>query len=365
MERFSLIPQMAINLKNRLFKSGLPERDFYSGLIGCGSFVRGAYIPVLNNPRTVVTCSGIYSKSHRSARIVKSLLRYKTKIFKSFEEMAKSGIKSVLITAPNYLHYNYILESLNNGLDIFCEKPLANTVEEILGLKKVLKESNNILMVGLSERYLDRFKRINYLLGSGMIGEITQVHAFHNQNISKYILNSEWLSDVAKSGGGVVHHAGIHLINILIYLFGKIDKVYAEFSNIKLPKSCGEDTAFCRFVFKSGVTATLEASCVNMVNSTFEHIIIKGNKGTIVSDALKSNIDIIKNNENNPQSFGCLIESTVDSIYNELAHFYDCVKNRKSPQTDIEDSLETMKVTQAIRFSAIERKEISIDEIYK
>lgn len=361
----SSISKRFVNLKNLFFKTALPQRDFYSGLVGCGNFVRGVYIPALNKPGNPISCSGLYSKSAISTETARSFLRYKTSAFSTFEELAQSGIKSVLIAVPNHLHYQYIIESLKRKLDVFCEKPLVNTVEDMLKVKGVLKNSNNILMVGFCERYLYRIKRLKFLIESGEIGRIMQVHAFHNQNISKYILSSEWLSDIKKSGGGVIHQAGIHLINILIYLFGKIDRVYAEFRNIKLPANCGEDTAYCRFIFKSGVNATLEASYVNAVNSSFEHLIIKGNKGTITSDRLKNNIDITKNDTGYVRDVGCQVESMVDSIYNELMHFYDCVKNRKTPQTDIEDALETTKVTEAARLSATEKKEIRIDEIYR
>ena len=132
-----------------------------------------------------------------------------------------------------------------------------------------------------------------------------------------------------------------------------------------MPVRCGEDTAHCRLIFKSGVIATLEASYVNKVNSTFEHLIIKGNEGTITSDFLKNNIEIIKSDSNYAQGFECLAESTADAIYNELEHFYDCIKNRKTPQTDIHDFLETMKTTEAMRFSATEKKEMRIDEVCK
>lgn len=347
-----------------LFKKSLPKRDFYTGLIGCGHFVKFAYVPAFNNPGNPIACSGLYSRSVRSAREVCRNLRYKSKVFTSYEDLVSSGITSVIITAPNNLHYYYIIESLNRNLDIFCEKPVVNNLKDVYHLKSLLEKSRNILMIGFNQRYLDRIRKLKLLIKNGDIGKIKEVHAFHNQNIVDHLLRSDWLSDKTKSGGGVLHNAGVHLVNIMLYLFGKIDKVSAEFQNIKMPVSFGEDTASCRFIFKSGVCGFLKASFVNAVDSNYEHIIIKTDKASIKSSMLNNDI-IINNDSGYLKSIDCNSGSIPDSIYNELVHFYDCIKNRKIPDTDIDDSIETLRVAEAARISAIEKREICLDEIKK
>ena len=347
------------------FKESLPKRDFHNGLVGCGHFVRCAYIPTLNKPDNPIVSSGLYSRSIQSSENVSRMLRYKTKVFSSYEELVNSGIKAVIITAPNHLHYHYIAESLKRNLDVFCEKPIANSLEDALRIKSLVQNSRNVLMIGFNRRYLDRIRKLKSIVEDGAIGKVKEVHAFHRQNAGDNLLKSDWMSDKNKSGGGVLHNAGIHLVNMMLYIFGRIDRVSSEFQNIKMPISCGEDTASCRFIFKSGVCGFLKASSVSDVDFAHEGITIMGDKGVITSDVLGNNIIAIKDNSNSINTIYCNKEFIPDSVYNELAHFYNCVKHRKAPDTDIDDSIETMKVIKAAYISAIEKKEVCVDEIGK
>jgi predicted dehydrogenase len=344
------------------FKKSLPPRDSYGGLIGCGFFVKYAYVPALNHPDNPVVCSGLYSRSKESAQIVQKILNYKTSVFASYEELVNSGIKFVIITAPNYLHRYYIAESLKRNLDVFCEKPPVINLKDAFELRTLLKNSGNILLIGFNRRYLDKMKVLKRLIEEGEAGSVRQVNISYNQDIKEHILKSDWLSDKNKSGGGVLYNAGIHWINAMLDIFGKVDKVSAEFINIKLAYNCGEDTASCRFIFRSGVKGFLEASFVNALDCSGERITIEGNKATISTNMQERDFSI-RDKTGHTRIVSCPTGDFFGSIYNEMVHFAQCIKTRGIPLTDIDDSIETLRVAEAARLSAIENREISLDEV--
>jgi len=351
---FSAVPKVA-----------LPKSSFYSGLAGCGNFVRHTYAPALNKYRNLVIVSGLYSRSENSAERVAKTLRYKARIFKSYEDLLDSGIKSVVITVPNHLHYSYIGKALDKGLDVFCEKPVVNSVGDAICLKTAVDKSGKVLMVGFNERYLDRIRKVKAFISEGHLGKVEDVEAFHNQNIEEYLRKSDWLADIGKSGGGVLHNAGVHLVNVMLYLFGDVEKVSAKLENKKLPKNFGEDTAYCELFFRNGISGRLNASYVNGVSSTYEHMVIKGEKGSIVTDMLKSNIEYYDLSGNKIRDISCKKEITIDSIYNELTHFYNCVKQKSKPDTDIYDSINTLMIAEAAGMSSKESRVVDINEIKK
>jgi len=332
------------------------------GLIGCGHIAKIGYAPALNQNNCPLTCLGLYSRSSKSAKLLKKEIDYPVKIFRSFEELADSNIDCAIIAAPNHLHNYYIEKSLAKGLDVLCEKPVTNTLAQARILKRRLRKSRNIVMIGYNQRYLDRYRKLKSLLDAETIGEIQEVFAYHNQNLVEYIMRSDWLGDKEKSGGGVLHEAGTHLVNMLLHLFGGINKVYAEFSNIKIPDRFGEDTVSCKLSFHSGIKGTLLASWANGVKSSYEHMIIIGKKGIITTDAATSSITL-RSGRNKVKTIPCVKERIADSIYNELMHFYYCINSRTKPQTDIDDAIETLKVTEAARISATTNKEITIDTV--
>ena len=52
-----------------------------------------------------------------------------------------------------------------------------------------------------------------------------------------------------------------------------------------------------------------------------------------------------------------------DSVFNALEHFAHCVKNRLRPETDVDDSIRTLKVIEALTLSAKRGTDVQLDEI--
>lgn len=344
-------------------KSTLPERKAYSGLVGCGNFARYAYVPAINKYKNPIVISALCSRSKSSALKLAKALRYETKIFDSYDDFLDSGIQSVIIIIPNHLHYEYIVKALARGMDVFCEKPVVNNLKDAIALKSVVDKSQKVLMVGFNERYFDRIQKVKSFILSGRLGEVVEVNAFHNQNIEQHLCNSEWLVDVQKSGGGVLYNAGVHLLNVILDLFGEVKSVTAKLENKKLPVNYGEDTAVCELFFKNSIVAKLNMSYVGGVDSTYEHMVIKGEKGVLVTDMLKGNITFYEHDSGRSSNIACKKEIGIDSIFNELSHFYECVEGRRSPDTDIDDSINTLIVIEAMHEASKVGSVVNVDAI--
>ncbi len=342
-------------------KPPAPANRLPCGLIGAGSFFHYAYLPALNRKHSPVAIRGILTRSDQTAREALRALRYTSRHLDSLEAIRDGGASSVLILAPNHLHFDFAQAALKKGLNVFCEKPLANTVADALRLKSLLQPDGPVLMVDFNQRYLDRNRVLKRVLAEDRIGKIQTVEAFHNQNLIGQAPALEKLRKEA-TGGGVVHNAGIHFINLFLYWFGEVDRVKAVFENRALPRECGEDTAHCRFWFRSGVTATLEASLVNAVSTSYERVRFVGQKGVISSDLKKGDIRCqLRGNES--LDISCRREVIADSVFNALSSFERCVSAGTQPETDVEDFIRTLKVVEALTLSAERGTEVSLEEL--
>ncbi len=78
------------------------------------------------------------------------------RVYASFEDMAKKeaarpdGIDYVVIAAPNNVHYAAAKAFLENGISVFCEKPLCFEVSEAEELKKLAEEKGLLFCVNYS-----------------------------------------------------------------------------------------------------------------------------------------------------------------------------------------------------------------------
>jgi predicted dehydrogenase len=342
-------------------KSPAPAGRLACGLIGAGNFFHYAYLPALNRKNSPISISGILARNENGIRQAQRGLRYSARGFTSFEAMLDSGVQSVLILAPNHLHFEFARRAVERGLNVFCEKPLTNTVADALRLKAALDNTGQVLMVDFNERSLDRNRVLKSLVTESRIGKIESVQAFHNQNLAgQPQLYKRMHKDV--TGGGVVHNAGIHFINLFSNWFGETTRVNAVFENRALPKECGEDTAFCRFWFRNGITATLEASLANAVSTSYERVCFLGEKGKITSDLKKGDIQCQLAGEQASQ-IACEQEVICDSVFNALKSFARCVSTGTPPETDVDDFIRTMKVVEALTLSAQRGEDVHLDEI--
>lgn|GEM_PF-1859021 len=330
------------------------------GLLGAGRFFDYAYVPALNKRNSPLVISGILARDEVKFHCAQRSLRYPAQHFTDAGALLSSGINSTLILTPNHLHLELARSALERNLNVFCEKPLVQNVADALALRTLAEKSGRVLLVDFNQRYFDRNRVLKQVVTENRIGKIISVRAFHNQDLRRLPSFATLHRD--RTGGGVTHNAGIHFINLFLHWFGDVERVNAVFENRALPAECGEDTAHCRFWFRNGVTATLDASLANAVDTTYERVEFTGEDGEISSDLKKCNI-LYRPKSKPPLKIPCRTEIVSDSVFNALAHFAHCVKNRLQPETDVDDSIKTLKVIEALTLSASRGADVPMAEI--
>lgn len=128
-----------------------PQGDASIGFIGAGSFAQSYLIPNLKKLNvglhTVVTTKGINSKN------VADKFGFGFSSSNPEDILLKKEIDTVFIATPHNSHANYVIQSLINQKNVFVEKPLALTYDEIEEIKKAYLKSPKTLMVGFNRRF--------------------------------------------------------------------------------------------------------------------------------------------------------------------------------------------------------------------
>ena len=341
-------------------KAASPAGKLKCGLLGAGQFFQYAYVPALNRKDSPLAVTGILARDANKFQDAQRGLRYASQPFDTAAPLLASGIRAALILLPNHLHLETAKAALAQQLHVFCEKPLTNTVADALALKSIAEKSGRVVMADFNQRFFDRNRVLKTLVDEQRIGKILSVHAFHNQDLRG--LKSFTALHRERTGGGVVHNAGIHFINLFHHWFGEVDRVKAVFENRALPTECGEDTAHCEFWFRNGVHATLDASLANAVDTTYERVHFRGETGELTSDLKKGEIRWQPTGKRQLK-IPCRPEIISDSVFNALEHFAQCVEKGLRPETDVEDFIRTMKTVEALTLAARRGADVSLAEI--
>jgi predicted dehydrogenase len=186
------------------------------GLVGLGRIATATHLPVLNTLENVEIIAGADVDVERINR-VKSLYNfmYVYNDFSKLFEMA-GELDAVYICLPPSLHSVAVIEALNKGLDVFCEKPMGLSSKESREMINISERNSLILMPGYKWCFNKNITKAKRFIESGILGKIVQVQAVF-MTPGPYISwdpKSDWYFDEF----GALYDTGCHIINLLQYL---------------------------------------------------------------------------------------------------------------------------------------------------
>ncbi len=156
-----------------------------------------------------------------------------------------------------------------------CEKPLAMTSGQAGEMIKACEKNNVHLAVNYVHRFHPLVTKAKEILDSQMLGKLTSISMNFNIDIpptNNFRFNPEL------SGGGALRDLGTHMIDLMRFFGGEIDKIDGVLDNI-IYKSDVEDFASAIIKFKNSGYGNFSVSFSN--KKGFNRIEILGHKGAL------------------------------------------------------------------------------------
>lgn len=201
-----------------LLKAQLQNRIHTLDVIGAGNFARTMLLPHVKGKLTLET---IVNATGLSARHVKEKFGFanaETDSAKVFDHKAAA----VMIGTRHHLHAPLVLKALQADKQVFVEKPLCLTPEELGQIDSAMLESKGSVMVGFNRRFAPATAAMMEVLKavSGPKTLAFQVNA-------GVLAPDHWYANVAESGGRVLGEA-CHFFDFACHVLGKPVKVSAQ-----------------------------------------------------------------------------------------------------------------------------------------
>lgn len=143
------------------------------------------------------------------------------------------------------------------GLPVFCEKPLATTLDDATAMVEAVRRAGVVNQVGLVLRDSPSFNLLKALIDDPASGRVMSVVFRDDQYLPvQGIYESDWRGDPARAGSGTLLEHSIHDLDLLAWLCGPVASVggrSAEFHEL----AGIEDVAVAVLAFASGAVASL------------------------------------------------------------------------------------------------------------
>jgi predicted dehydrogenase len=200
-------------------------------LVGASSRCIGMFaIPIKERFSDVASIVGIFDINRTRATYVAGLINPEISVYTDFDQMMRDiQPDAAIITTVDRYHHEYIVKTLDYGIDAITEKPM--TTDEVK-LKEILdaeKRSGNKVRVTFNYRYGPFVTKIKELIQGGAIGQVLNVDF-------EYLLDTShgadyfrrWHRKRENSGSLLVHKSTHHFDLVNWWIMESPEEVYAN-----------------------------------------------------------------------------------------------------------------------------------------
>ncbi|MGH9528743.1 MAG: bi-domain-containing oxidoreductase [Terriglobales bacterium] len=190
------------------------EKLVTAGLLGAGNFAIGTLLPAMRKTKGV-NLVGVCAANGSHSRHAAAKFGFRYCATNEDQIINDANINTIVIATRHHLHASQVLASIYAGKNIFCEKPLCVTEEELFGIAQSYLGSpqKQLLMVGFNRRFAPMALRMK-----SFVEGIREPLALHYRINAGYIPRDHWVND-NEQGGRIIGEV-CHFIDFLAFLAG-------------------------------------------------------------------------------------------------------------------------------------------------
>ena len=279
----------------------------------------------------------------------------------STEILADPQIQAVLICSPTSTHADLIAAAAKAGKHIFCEKPIAFTLDAIDRALDAVKAAGVQLQIGFNRRFDANFARVRQAVKSGEIGRPSLMHIISRDPAPPPL-------SYVRASGGIFLDMTIHDFDMARFLMGdEVEEIYTS-AGVMVDPEIGKagdlDTALILMRFRNGVIATIDNSR-KAVYGYDQRVEILGSAGKIEIGNCYPNQAIVSNGStvhgDLPLNF--FMERYTESFALELKSFTQAVLEGKPTLVTGIDGRIPVVMALAARKSYDENRPVRLEEV--
>ena len=349
------------------------EEQFRFGIIGSGviSEYHAQAIKAQSNGKIVAVSDIVRESADKFAT------KYKCEVIDDWQKMIiRDDIDAVCVCTPTGLHARQSIAAAKAGKHILVEKTMAIKLKDATEMIHVARDNGVKLGVIYQKRTEEAPNIIKKAIKEGVFGKLifgdASIKYWRNQ---AYYDSAEWRGTWEYEGGGSSITQGSHGIDLLLYMMGDVEKIYAKIDTVAHINIEVEDIAIAILTYKNGAYGRLQtASATNPgqgnvfdINGTLGTVVLVEDKITswAVSDSketvAKETITGIKGKASTAASSAS--EFPVEGHIIQVANLISAVRTGEELICSGEEGRRSLQLIAALYESARRGEEVYLDEL--
>ncbi len=249
--------------------------------------------------------------------------QYGIKAYASCEELLEQGLDVVSIAVPTSQHKVVALATIQRGVNLLVEKPIADSIQNAQEIVAEAKSRHVKLMIGYLERFNPAVKKLKQIIDEGALGKLVCLSA---RRVAPFVPR---VSDV-----GIIVDSGTHDIDVIRYLIG--NECTSISAQVTRYKNVDGDAAMILLGF-GDVSATIEVNWYNP--HRVRSLTVTGTEGIAYLDYIKQEVEV-----HSAEQTAVLLIEKAEPLKLELEHFLNCIETNKEPLVSGDDSIKVLEI---------------------
>lgn len=370
------------------------------GLIGCNGMGFEDLKAFLRNPEVeCIALSDIDENvlNNRAAETEKITGKKVKHLYKDWRKLIDNkDIDLVIVGTPDHWHCLQMVSACQAGKDVYCEKPLGNSIEECNIMVRAAQKYNRVVQVGQWQRSDPHWDEAANFLKAGNIGRIRTVKVWAYQdgkptlpvkpdcdapagvdydmwlgpapkrpfNPYRFHYNFRFFWDYA---GGLMSDWGVHLLDYALegMNVGLPSRVFSGGGKFAYPNDAMEtpDTLMATYAYDDFNIIWDHACGINHgLYNRKEGLAFYGENGTMVLDrAGWEVIPVVSNNVARMEAVP-FKKGEGKGLYNHVGNMLSCIKSRELPNADVAIGARVAKMAHLANISCRVQREVHWDD---
>ncbi len=336
-------------------------KTFGVALLGCGRMGIEHARTLLSIPNArVVAVADPFAPAREAA---KTLTRAEFDFVNPEEAIDAPGVDAVLIVTPTATHAPLIEAAAKAGKAIFCEKPVALTLDRTQAALEVVRQTGVPFQIGFNRRFDPPYSKAKEKILAGELGEIRQFRAVGRDPAPPSL---EYL---AASGGQFIDQA-VHDLDAARFLVGEVEEVmvWGTAHNPEIAALNDSDTITTMLRFKNGAVGVIENSRISSYGYDITTEIF-GTHGKIVLDATPKTPMWQYGQTSagtgylSADHYHFFMDRFLEAYKLELQAFFKSLEHGTSPNPSADDAFESLRLGLAATRSYHEKRVVRLEEV--
>lgn len=268
----------------------------------------------------------------------------------------------VIISNPTAYHLGVALPSAQAGCNLFIEKPISHSWDNLEELFAIVRRQNLTTLVGFDLRFDPGLRKIKALIEESRIGQVTAIQCQVGQYLPDWHPNENYRFGVSArhdTGGGVILDL-IHELDYVCWLMGPAARASCFARKISGLEIETEDHAVIILDFEFGAIGSIHLDYVQRVPSRTCRVI--GDAGTILWDNFARTVRWYEAAQGVWQTFDYADFRRNDRFLAEMRHLLACLRGIEQPAVDVFKAGQVLRVALAAKESSLTGRVVRLSE---